>query len=390
MCRKAHSRPFKTEKKGGGSVNRLRFLILILFLCALGNGGCARMNAEAVQADSMMIPQEARRTTDGYVYTVLREGSGEAIPKGAAVKVHLRVRGLDGRLIDEGEGTISPVHSAPFVAAILPEMALGEIVRIWGESEGRVWEVEALSIDEAYAPPPDVAQVPEYAQLLEEFDDVFWAEIVEGQGEKIHDGQAFRVHVSRWNARGEILESSLGGAGVIVVYDDAFATRDPIHYALMGQLRMGGKGRVWVPSYVYGGTEAVVEDIQVVEAIPILERPTALQLSERTEGMTEVSSGVWVQFESRGGGETLERGDTVWVDMSCWDAETGKLIEATRLRGGAERMTISESLGIYETIMMSAAPGDQMTVWIPAQALPESVSMSLTCRIAVGERSLES
>jgi hypothetical protein len=69
--------------------------------------------------------------------------------------------------------------------------------------------------------------------------------------------------------------------------------------------------------------------------------------------------------------------------MTCWNAETAQLIDATYLREKPDIMDIKPELGIWQKIMMQASVGTTLTAWIKKEALPENVGMDMTCRVKI-------
>ena len=328
------------------------------------------------EASILLVPEDARRTPSGLAYISLSPGSGEKPDPRTAVDVMLRVRNLEGVVTDEARGTMAIAHSSPFFEEILPLMSLGETVRVWGESKERIWEIEMISVNEAYLPPSDVAEPPGDAQALSSFEDVKWRVVELGNGEKISQGQALRVHVTRWNRAGEILESSRAGKGMLLFMNDAQKKADPVHHDIFLAMRDGEHIRVWIPGDRLLHTEDIVEDIWIEEVleglrIPATEPPRdALALEE-----------VRLKYEVASGGNKLEAGQAVEVEMACWHGQD--LIDASYLRGRHDVMELTEKLGVWMDIMTSVAPGDVFVTWIPASSLPESVGMDLTCRVHV-------
>ena len=147
-----------------------RFTKSFLFCALLTIGGCASTHsaeqtpesasapAESTSSESsMMMPEDALKSPGGYAYIVLVKGNGTKPAHTAAVNVRLRVRSVDGNIVDEDTGTIAVAHSTPFLEEMIGLMEIGETIRVWGESQARIWEIELLSVDTTYDAPEDAA-----------------------------------------------------------------------------------------------------------------------------------------------------------------------------------------------------------------------------------------
>ena len=335
-------------------------------------------------SESMMMPLGAQKTKSGYAYIQLKPGSLEKPGTGDAVKVFLRVLNIEGTLIDEGETILSVSHSTPFLEEMISVMTVGEQIRVWGESQARIWEIELLSIDTSFRAPEDVASPPESAQTLTGFADVKWRVVEPGSGEQVKSGQAYRIHATRWNTRGEILESSKNGRGMLLIFNDEYAAQDPVHHALLGQMNPGMRVRLWIAGARVGMEDDWVEDFWIVERLPELEPPESINppLDDPSLVVIEPDQ-AWIRFEVPGKAEKLADQSAVSVEMTCWNAETKKLIDATYLRAKPDIMDIRPELGVWHQIMTQASVGTTLTAWIKKAALPENVGMDMTCRVKI-------
>ncbi len=370
-------------------------IILALILCGCaGNPESAPKSVSdeseqtpTVQAsdatDSMMIPDNALKSPGGYAYVILKPGNGTKPAHTAAVDVNLRVRSVDGGIVDEGKGTIAAAHSTPFLEEMIGLMEIGETIRVWGESQARIWEIELIGVNEVYNPPEDVAAAPADALVLPGFDDVHYRVIEPGTGDKFHQGQVIRFHATRWKSDGEILESSRAGRGMLLFLNDSQKALDPIHHTMVLEMSAGAHVRMWLPAARIHADSDIVEDFWVVERVHALE-PPELRVPADKAGLTEIAKGVWMRFEARNDSPVLlQESDAAEVDMTCWRADTGDLIEASYIREKHDIMDITPELGIWFDIMKNAAPGDRFVAWIGAKSLPASVNMDLVCRVEV-------
>ena len=334
--------------------------------------------------DSMMIPDNALKSPGGYAYVILKPGNGTKPAHTAAVDVNLRVRSVDGGIVDEGKGTIAAAHSTPFLEEMIGLMEIGETIRVWGESQARIWEIELIGVNDVYNPPEDVGAVPSDAMVLPGFEDVHYRVIEQGDGSsKIQEGQVIRFHATRWKSNGEILESSRAGRGMLLFLNDSQKALDPIHHAMVLQMTTGAHVRLWLPAARIQADSDIVEDFWVAERVFELE-PPELKVPEDKAGLTEIAKDVWMRFDARNESPVLLKdSDAAEVDMTCWRAETGDLIEASYIREKHDVMDITQELGIWYDIMKNAAPGDTFVAWIGAKSLPKSVNMDLVCRMKV-------
>ncbi len=367
-----------------------KFLLICSLSCLLT--ACASTPLPAPEepmssqtSESMMIPDNALKTASGYAYIFLKQGTGIKPAHTDAVKVHLRVVNVEGTLVDESDATLAIAHSTPFLEEILPVMELGAVVRVWGESQARIWEIEMISVDEAYRAPEDVAAPPQDALTLDGFEQVHWRMVEPGTGENAHTGQAVRLHASRWKTDGEILESNRAGRGMVVFLNDESKQLDPIHDAMIHQMNLGAHARIWIPGAMTGMTFDLVEDLWLDEFLPQLETPK--NLAKPDDNLTEIEpDAAWIQFSTQTNAQKLAENDAVEVDMTCWNGSTGVLIDSTYLRENRDVMEIKPALGVWFKIMQQAAPGDEFMTWIKASALPEQVNMDLVCHVHVFDK----
>lgn len=328
----------------------------------------------------LLIPSEAKRTKSGYAYAVIHRGSEEKPSHADAVKLRLRVRNLEGKILDSGERTLSIAHSTPFFEEILPLMHIGETLRVWGDKRD-VWEIEMIGADASFratfgveAPPPD-------ASALEGYPDVFYKIADPGSGEPIARGDAARIHVSRWDSGGAIAESTRAGRGMVYFLNEKSYQTDPIHAVITENLRAGARVLVWIPAHRAGLSYDIAEEIEIAEALPQLVFPSLLPGDNASAA--ELGTGTKLVIEENSAQSKLTEGDSVNVDMTCWNGATRDLVDATYLRGKPDIMDIGPKLGIYFGIMTQLGVGDAALVQIPEDDLPPSVGMMLVCRIKV-------
>lgn len=372
------------------------FIVLFCFLTscastsAVTSAGTMAENAETEQAESdngsMMIPDNALRTESGYAYVVLKSGNGVKPAMTDAVQVHLRVLNVEGSVVDEDTATVAYSHSTPFLAEMLSLMEVGEEIRVWGESQARIWEIELLGIDESYRAPEDAVSAPENALQLAGFDEVRYRLIEPGKGENAHYGQALRVQASRWKSNGEILESNRASQGMIVFLNEENSQLDPVHNAILQQMNEGAHVRLWIPASMIGTDYDLVEDMWLAEYLTQLDTPTELTAPEDKNVIAIHPDGAWMRFEEQGAGEKLVENDAVNVSMSCWNASNGTMVDSSYLRGKHDVMEIKPALGIWFDIMKQASPDSEFMTWIKASAMPEQVTMDLVCRVQVFDK----
>ena len=335
----------------------------------------------------MMMPEDALKSPGGYAYIVLVKGNGTKPAHTAAVNVRLRVRSVDGNIVDEDTGTIAVAHSTPFLEEMIGLMEIGETIRVWGESQARIWEIELLSVDTTYDAPEDAAAPPANASSLPEFDDVHYRVIEPGNGNTIEPGQVVRFHATRWKSDGEILESTKAGRGMLLMLNEAQKQLDPVHHAMILQMQPGMHVRLWLPKERIHSNSDIVEDLWVVERINELEPPQNCTVPDDKSNLIEVTPDVWMQkLNASSEPQMLHESDAVTVDLTCWRADNGELIEASYMREKHDIMDIKPELGVWFDIMQKAAPGDTFITWIPAKALPDSVHLDMVCRVTIFER----
>ncbi|MBR4985668.1 MAG: hypothetical protein IKY83_08010 [Proteobacteria bacterium] len=334
------------------------------------------------EADSMIIPEHAQRTPSGYAYMTLHPGGEKPLPTDA-VRVHLKVLTVEGTVVDENDATLAVSHSTPFFEEFLPQMAIGEKIRVWGD-QARIWEIEMLSVDAHFRAPEDVSAPPADALSLPEAAGVRYRVLDAGHGEKPKPGQALRVQATRWKDTGEILESNRDSRGMVIFLTEEATQVDPVHDAVLRELNEGAHARLWIPAEMLGAGFGITEDLWLVEYLHGLDVPT--ELAAPADAQIVEPDAAWMRFETRTGAENLKENDAVAVEMTCWNGATGALVDSSIVRDKHDIMEIKPALGVWQKIMMAAAPGDIFMTWIKTSALPEQVNMDLVCRVKVFEK----
>ena len=162
---------------------------------------------------------------------------------------------------------------------------------------------------------------------------------------------------------------------------------DPVHHAMILQMQPGMHVRLWLPKERIHSNSDIVEDLWVVERINELEPPQNCTVPDDKSNLIEVTPDVWMQkLNASSEPQMLHESDAVTVDLTCWRADNGELIEASYMREKHDIMDIKPELGVWFDIMQKAAPGDTFITWIPAKALPDSVHLDMVCRVTIFER----
>lgn len=337
---------------------------------------------------NLMVPEDAVKTVSGYRYVTLTPGKGQKPSHTDAVQIHVHVVDVEGKPVDDQSATVSMAHSTPFLEEILAEMELGQRVRVWGESQTHIWEIELLGIDETFKAPEDVGSVPENAQKLEGIegmDGVYWRVVEPGHGESPHDGQALRFKASRWKSNGEILESNQTTNGQLVFLNRDNPQIDPIHHAILYKIHEGEHIRIWIPGSLMQTDYDLVEDMWITEYLTQLDTPQELAVPAENVETIEPDAAFMRLLSTQNASKLVDK-DVVQVNMTCWNGSTGTLVDSSLLRGQKDIMELTDALGVWLKIMKNAAPGDEFMAWIKASALPESVGMDLTCRVTVFDK----
>lgn len=333
--------------------------------------------------ENLLIPSDSKRSPNGYAYRVIEQGTDQSPSYRDAVRVRLRLRNLEGETIEEGERILSIAHSTPLLEEILPLMHIGETMRVWGDNRD-IWEIEMIAIDDTFKAPDDIAQPAGDAKPVEGFPDVACKVIDSGSGEAISSGDAVRIHISRWEPNGAIVESSKLGRGMVYILNDQSAATDPLHTRILETLAPGAHIRLWIPAQRAHLPFDIVEDLFVVEKLPELKFPSFPEPGHAE--IVDLRDGVKIAFEHKTTTEKLKDGDSIKVDMTCWNADTGDIVEASYWHAEPETMDIGSPLGIYFDIMTQLGIGDTALARIPKDTLPATVGMPLICRIRAIEK----
>ncbi len=156
---------------------------------------------------------------------------------------------------------------------------------------------------------------------------------------------------------------------------------DPLHAKIIENLRGGARVLIWIPARRAGLAYDIAEELEIAEALPQLRFPSFLPGDARA--ILELGTGTKLVIEENSNQPKLIEGDSVHVDMTCWNGATRDLVDATYLRGKPDIMDIAPKLGIYFGIMTQLGVGDAAFVQIAKDDLPPSVGMMLVCRIKV-------
>ena len=343
---------------------------------------------DAALTFDLVMPQDVQRTSSGMAYAAVEKGGDVSPTEIQALRI--RLKAYDVKTGDVEEVTaIETIPQFPYFGEILARMHFGDTYRVWGESEGRVWDITLVEVAHEFDPPEDLTP-PEDA---EELNGARWVLLEAGEGEKIAHGQAIRFHATRWDAKtGTVLESSIAGEGMLAILNNDMFYHDPVHAALFMELSPKAKARLWlnlpkkekIPSEDTPDdrTFDILEEITIVERMPQYDMPPDLRVPEDA---TLVAEGAWLKIISTAAPDLvpLKTGEDVLVDMTCWNSDNGGIIMSSALSKEPTRMVLSEDLGIWHDLMLHAAHGMTFRTWTTPDAMPENVVMPMTCRVTV-------
>lgn len=364
-------------------------LALILGACIIGcrapqpaeatNDATQDTMADAALTMQLIMPQDAQRSTSGYAYIVLQTGSNVPVETIAPYRVKAKAYDIMTGKIDHAESVMIPADSGAFFGEMLACMHEGEQIRVWGEADGLVWDIEVVEKAHEFDMPEQV-EPPEDAH---EVNGAKWILLEPGQGEKIAHNQAARMHATRWNKTAKVvMESTRSGEGMLVILNNDMYYQDPVHAALLSELAPGAHVRIWIPAEVARKSFDILEDVWIVERMPYFDVPAELTHPEDAE---LVSEGAWMRIQTQPQAEQplLQPGEIADVDMTCWNSADGKMVMSSALANEATQMNLDENLGVWFKFMSSAKRGMTFWTWTEASAMPESVAIDMVCRVSV-------
>ena len=368
--------------------------LLLLSSCATPHVESATQPTAQTQPDAqndalttdLIMPDDTAKTPSGFAYTYLYHGQGEAFSPTSALRIRLRASDIVTGKAEETVTVMTPDKGGPFFGEVLGELKLGDRVRVWGESEGRVWDIEVLEIAHEYDPPEDLTPPVEASEL----NGAKWILLEPGSGEKITHGQAAKFHATRWSAKtGEVLESTLAGNGMLAILNNEMFYRDPVHAALLLELSPGAHARVWID---LPGTQPddpsvpgfdIIEDVWLVDHMKKYDIPSELA---HPDNARLIKDGAWMRIENAPLDDSvplLKKDDEVSVDMTCWNSDNASLIMSSDLTDQPTIMHLDENLGIWLDIMLNARRGMTFRTWTTPDVMPDAVGMNMTCLVTV-------
>ncbi len=341
---------------------------------------------DAALTFDLVMPENAQHTPSGLAYVAIKQSGGTRPTEIQALRIALKAYDVMTGKIEEAT-VIETLQRMPLFGEIVSQMTIGDTYRIWGESEGRVWDVTILEVAHEFDPPQDLTPPAD----AEEINGAVWKQIEAGNGVKITHGQAIRFYATRWHAQtGAILESNISGEGTLAILNNDMFYQDPIHAALLLEMSPGAKARIWIklPQQTHS-TETqddsaydILEELTVVERLPQYDVPTDLVAPQDATTLREGAA--MKIIDAPQDGIALKEGEDVLVDMTCWHSQTGNIIMASGLLSNEEtRMELTEALGIWHDFMLKATHGMTFRTWTTAEVMPENVTIPMTCRVKV-------
>ena len=378
-------------------MKRISLIILLLFALftscsnqtpenAVSHGGMI----DAALSFDLIMPSDAKRTESGLAYAIIEKGNGIKPQMTQALRVQLRAYDVMTGIVEEAT-VVNTIPQIPYFGEILTKMQLGDTFRVWGESEGRVWDITMIEVAHEFDPPEDRTPPKD----AEEINGALWTLLEPGEGAKLTHGQAVRIHATRWNAKtGAVLESTIAGEGMLAILTNDMFYHDPVHAALLLSLSPKAKARVWLRLPKPGTPEEaettgneefdILEDITIAARMPEYDVPPDLTAPDDA---TVIANGAWMKIITPASSEQpeIKDGDDILVDMTCWNADNGNLIMSSKLNKDPTRMVISEELGVWHAFMVQAKRGMTFRTWTTAEAMPDNVGMPMTCRVTIPE-----
>ncbi len=327
----------------------------------------------------LIMPDTAQKTSSGFAYVVLENGDGAAVDPIRAYKVRLKTYDIMTGSVDDAEVVMIPAQAGGFYAEIMTLMHDNDLVRVWGESQGRVWDIELLGVAHEFDL-PDMTEAPENAT---ELNGAMFVMLEPGEGALTKHDQAVRMHATRWNLNdGVVLESSRLGEGMVAILNNEMYYQDPVHAALLSQMAPGAHARVWIPGEVAHTDFDILEDVWLVERMPYFDVPSDLVHPQDAELVIE---GAWMRVQEAGNDTDaqLQPGDDAQVDMTCWNSADGKIIMSSALTKQNTTMHLDDNLGVWFDFMQRAKHGMTFWTWTEAAAMPQSVGIDMVCRVIV-------
>ncbi len=322
------------------------------------------------------MPSTAIKTPSGYAYIYLSQGDGTEFTPTTAVRLHVKAHDIVTGKSEDTMTVMTAAQAGPFFGELMAVLKLGDRIRVWGESEGRVWDLAALEVAHEYDAPADLTPPVE----AEEINGARWLLLESGQGDKLTHNQAVRFHATRWDAsNGAVLESTRAGEGMLALLNNDMFYQDPVHAALLEQLSPGAHARVWIAAPAQEGF-VIVEDLWIVEHLEQYDIPSDLTPPDNAE---MIAQGAYMRIETDSGTPTLVEGNDVKVDMTCWNADNATIIMASSLTDQETVMHLDDNLGVWFEFMKRAKRGMTFRTWTTPESMPENVGMPMTCRVII-------
>jgi len=330
-------------------------------------------------------PENAKQTSTGIPYRVLKEGTGDEKPTAdARVEVHYAGWTTDGEMFDSSYSRKRPA-TFPLQGVIagwtegLQEMVVGERRIFWipeekaykgapGKPEGMlVFDIELLKVMN----PPQLEEsqytAPADAEKLES--GVAMKTTQEGEGtENPKPDAKVKANFTGWTSEGKFLQSSTEMARV----PEFRLTQVPPGWSdALQNMVAGEKARAWIPealTKVEGPRQPpsqgdIVVDFELVEIIQ--SQPAPDNVSAPPADAKKLESGLAYKVLEKGSGtEKPTDANQVAVNYTGWTTD-GLMFDSSLDRGQPTTLGVRQVIPGWTEALKMMVVGDKWRVWIP-------------------------
>jgi FKBP-type peptidyl-prolyl cis-trans isomerase len=331
-------------------------------------------------------PSDATRHDSGLISRRLSRGTGDA-PAGVNDKVELHYTGWreDGAVIDTTIERSKPrsARVSQFIAGFsegLTLMVVGERRRLWvpeelgyGGAEGKpagtlVFDVELVSILRAPETPPDVAGVPDDAEVTES--GLGYKVLRPGRGgARPGPGSMVLVESTSWRTDGTLYDSTVLDGEPITFNLDLTV---PGFAEAFQMMTAGARWRLWMPPELanlpdsYRINEPMVFDVELLQFFAEPVTPPDVRAIPPDAVVTEFGVAYKVLRAGEGTRHPVYE-DTVEVIYAGWTAD-GKSFDSSYVHGQSGVFTLDQRMPMgWNYALQQMVEGEKRRIWIPEE-----------------------
>lgn len=323
-------------------------------------------------------PADAARTASGIAYKILVDGTGASPGRNDTVALRGAAWLPDGTLLfaarAEHDTQGGPLWAMPAdFAEVLALVKPGGRVMFWvpaqmsGDPQGRVFDLELVSVTPGLPAPADVASPPKAAAAIG--DGIRVLQVTRGTGtQKPRPSDTVALRYRGWDRTGRSFDGNDQPTAMAFLKRERAALR-----AVVARMVPGEKVHAWIPAAQAPVLEPVIEgdalyELELVSIVPPAPGTPAIpdDVAAPPRKAKKTKGGVWYRVLTKGTGtEKPTEASTVTVHYTGWTTD-GAMFDSSVVRGATATFPLAGVIAGWREALPTMVVGDQTRFWIPA------------------------